>query len=343
MRRQTVALGLEWAKDWDRARLNAAIDRAEMLKRMRVEELKREAHAIGVQAGEKPRKSDWLEAILKAEFPALAAQPPSSQVARRARAGSRWLRWSGALGMAIIALAMVLTPFGAWRLSQAAQAALQAGGVWAEQTAGILRQSSEGLQSASGALDSSNQALRSVGTSLNDAQPLLSSIGDMLGSQAPDAISTARQSLTNAQSGAQSMDRVLSSLSFFGIGYNPEQPLAQGLADTADSLAPLPQALKDASNHLATTQKDISQVSQDVLQVSDDLANMSAQIEPVAEDLGREADQLDNLAASMDQAAGRTAIWIWAGAGLLELLLMIGASTQYVVWLVGRPESPAVR
>jgi len=339
MRRQAVALGFAWAGTWERARLNAAIHRAGTLKRMRVSELKREADAIGVQVGDKPRKTDWETAILRAEFPAPVDQSPTSQAARQTRPGSWLLRGSGALGMAIIALAMVLTPFGAWRLGQAAQAGLQAGGTQVEQTAGTLRQSSEGLQSASDALESSSQALRSVGTSLNDAQPLLSSIGDMLGSQAPDAISTARQSLINAQSGAQSIDRVLNSLRLFGIGYNPDQPLAQGLADAADSLAPLPQALTDASDHLATTQKDISQVSRDVVQVSDDLANMSAQIAPVAEELGREADQLDNLATSMHQAAGRIAIWIWVGAGLLELLLAKGAITQYAVWHVGRREN----
>lgn len=343
LRRQAVALGLVWAEGWDRARLNAAIDRAGKLKQLRVAELKRAAKAIGVEAGEKPRKADWLQAILRAEFPAPDVQAPLSQAGNLVGAGSRWLRWSGALGMVIIALAMLLIPFGAWRLSRAAQAGLQAGGVWAEQTAGTLRQSSEGLRAASGALNSSNQALRSVGTSLSDAQPLLSSIGDMLGSQVPDAISTARQSLINAQSGAQSIDRVLGSLSFFGVGYNPDRPLANGLAETADSLAPLPQALTDASGHLATTQKDISQVGQDVLQVSDDLANMSAQISPVAADLEREADQLDTLAASIDQAAGRIALWIWVGAGVLELLLLIGAGTQYAVWLIGRPNRPATK
>lgn len=336
LRRQAEDLGLVWAESWDRARLNAAIDRAGALKRMQVDELKQRAGALGVQPGEKPRKADWLKAILRAEFPAEPAKLPS-QSARPGGAGSWWLRWSGALGMAIIILAMLLTPFGAWRLSQASQAGLKAGGIWAEQTAGTIHQSSEALRAASSALDSSNQALRSVGTSLNDAQPLLSSIGDMLGSQLPDAITTARQSLVNAQSGAQSIDRVLNSLSFFGIGYNPDQPLAQGLAETADSLAPLPQALSDASDHLATTRDDISQVGQDVLQVSDDLANMSSQLGPVADDLEREADRLDKLASSLDLAAGRIGIWIWVGAGVMELLLLIGASTQYAVWLVGRP------
>ena len=234
--------------------------------------------------------------------------------------------------------ALVLLPLGAWRLSQAAATGLRVGGTWARHTAGTLRQSSDALASAADALDSSNQALRSVGSSLTDAQPLLVSIGDMLATQAPDAISTARQSLINAQSGAQSIDRVLGGLSFLGIGYNPDQPLAQGLADTADSLAPLPSALTDASRHLATTQNDIREVSLDVVQVSNDLADMSAQISPVAQDLASEADQLDGLADHMDAFADKISILIWAGTLLGELLLLNGAITQFAVWKVGKPE-----
>ncbi len=336
LRRKGAALGLGWAADGDRERLDIALHRAEELERMRVEDIKRHAGRLRVQPGDKPRKKDWLTAVLRAEFPAKPL--PSAGPTDHRRIGRPLLQWSGTAGMMVIALAMVLTPLGVWRLSRAGQAGLQAGGTWARQTAETLRKGSDGLDSASAALESSSQALRSVGTSLDEAQPLLTSIGDVLGNQAPDAISTARQSLINAESGAQSIDRVLRSLSFLGIGYNPDQPLAQALADTAESLAPLPTGLSDASDHLATTQTDIQHVSRDVVQVSDDLASMATQIAPVAEDLGRQADQLDELAASIELSAQRLPIWIWAGVVLVELLLLNGAITQYAVWTVGRRE-----
>jgi len=342
MRRQVVALGLPWVIEWDRQGLDAVLNRAHALNRMRVDELERQAKASGAQAGDKPRKKDWVTALLRAEFPDQVATTPPGGSPRRTRLGNWLLRSAGALGMAIIVLAMLATPLAAGRLIQIGQAGLRTGRAWATQTAGMLRQSSDGLHSASAALGSSNRALRSVGTSLSDAQPLLTSIGDVLGSQAPDAISTARQSLISAQSGAQSIDRFLRGLSILGFGYNPDQPLAQGLADTADSLAPLPTALSEASDHLATTQDDISHVSRDVVQVSDDLANMSAQIDTMALDLGNEADQLDGLAESMDRSADRLPFWIWIGAGVLEFLLWIGAVNQYAVWLLGRRERQGI-
>lgn len=334
LRSEIAAFGLTKTAGWDRERLTTALDRAHALKALKVVELKGRAQAAGAQVGDRPRKQDWLEALLQAEF--AASSPAEDHPAKAPGAGGTLLRWSAAMGMTLAVLAMVLLPLGAWRLNQVAAAGLRTGGTWARQTADTLRQSSGALTSAADALDSSNQALRSVGTSLADAQPLLASIGDMLGTQAPDAISTARQSLISAQSGAQSIDRVLGSLSFLGIGYNPDQPLARGLADTADSLTPLPGALSEASHHLATTQKDIGQVSLDVVQVSDDLGNMSAQISPVALELEREADQLEGLADRIDQTADRMSILIWAGTLLAELLLLNGAITQYAVWTVGR-------
>lgn len=340
LRRQVVALGLSWAADWDRERLQDALLRVETLKRIRAEELKRLAQEIGAQAGDHPRKQDWLVAVLKAEFPPLSPKQNSGKSARRLGVGERLLQLSGALGLVVIGVAMVIAPLVAWRLNQVGQTGLHVGETWAEQTADTLRKSSESLKSASAALESSNRALRSIGTSLDGAQPLLTSIGDVLGSQAPDAVSTARESLVNAQSGAQSIDRVLSSLSFLGIGYNPDKPLAQGLAETAESLAPLPGALSEASDHLAMTQKDLLQVSQNVVQVSDDVANMATQISPVAEDLGQEADQLDGLSGSIGMFAERLPIWIWGGAALVELVLVNAAITQYAVWVVGRRERP---
>lgn len=341
MRRRAASLGLPWADAWDRERLQPALERAERLQSMRVGELRAEAVRKSVRVGSKARKADWVTALLRAEFPARQSPPTVRGAPRRALA-ARLLQWSGALGIILFVLAALVVPVGAWRLSLAATAGLEVGGAWARQTAGTLQQSSQGLQSAANTLRSSNEALRSVGASLQDAQPLLASIEDVLGTQAPDAISTAHRSLVNAQSGAKSIDKVLSGLSFLGIGYNPEQPLAQGLADTADSLSPLPDALTEASGHLATTREDIGLVSQDVLGVSDDLADMSAQISPVAQDLGRQADSLDGLADRLDHAAGRISFWIWFGAGLAEFILIMGALSQYAVWLVGRREAGAL-
>jgi hypothetical protein len=334
MRRRAADLGLPWVSAWDGPRLNALLRRAQMLKDMRLGHLKQEAARIEVHGGERTRKADWVKAILAAEFPDTPTRPPAAWAARGG-APARLLRFSGAAGTVLLVAAMAVLPFGAWRLSQAARAGLLGVADWATNTGVVLRQSSLGLRSASEALRSSNQALRSVSTSLSDAQPLLGSVGEVLGTQAPEAISAARQSLINAESGAQAIDRVLKGLSLLGFGYNPDQPLAQGLAETANSLEPLPAALSRTSDHLQTTQDDLTQVTQDVVQVSDDLANMAAQISPVADDLRREANGMDQLAAGLTRSADGIRGWVWAATALLEVLFLLAAVTQYAVWSVG--------
>jgi hypothetical protein len=336
LRRRVSELGLGWARDWDRGRLEAVLRRAEALERLRVDDLKRMAAPAGGEVEGRPRKSDWVAAILRQEFPASPPVPIAERAAGRPVAAAWLLRISGALGLTLIVLSMALLPVGAWRLSRVVGDQLHSAGKWAQETAAVLRDSANGLTSASEALTSSNLALRSVGTSLSDAQPLLASVGEVLERQAPTAIATARQSLIDAEAGAQSIDRVLRGLSFLGIGYNPDQPLSRSLAETADSLQPLPAALSDAGEHLQTTQEDLGQVSQDVVRVSDDLANMAAQIAPMADDLDRQAGQVEGLGMSMNDLADRAPVWIWGGTALVELLLLIAAVTQYAVWVAGR-------
>jgi hypothetical protein len=332
MRSRAIELGLAWADAWDRPRLNAALARARALKRMRLAQLEREGTRIGVQAGDRPRKADWVKSILRAEFPS----PPEPTQPEHPVRGAWLLRLSGLLGMGLVVLVMVLVPLASWRLAQISQGAVKGAGSWAADTADTLRQSARGLRSASDALESSNLALRSVGASLDDTKPLLTSVGDVLGRQTPVAIEAARQSLVDAQSGAQAVDRVLRGLSILGIGYNPDQPLAEGLAETADSLEPLPAALSEASQHLRTTQTDLDQVSRDVVEVSDDLANMATQISPVADDLDHQADDLSGLGDDLVRLSDSLPGWIWGGTAALELVLLIAAVSQYSVWVVGR-------
>jgi len=317
------------------------LGRARALKKMRLDALQREAEGVGVKAGEKARKADWINALLVAEFPSGAARRSSGENGLGHVPMAGMLRLSGGLGLVLVGLAMALLPFGAWRLAELSRAGLSGTGMWASSTADTLRQSSVALQSASEALTSSGQALESASRGLDDAQPLLTSVGDVLGTQAPEAIATARQSLINAQSGAQAIDRVLVGLSLFGIGYNPDQPLAQGLADTADSLKPLPGALSDASDHLQITQRDLGSVSQDVAKVSADLADMASQLSPVAAELNSQADELEGLATALSRSADQAPLWIWGGTVVLELLLLIAGSTQYAVLALGRFPQPA--
>ncbi len=202
------------------------------------------------------------------------------------------------------------------------------------QTAGTLRQSAQSLNSAANVLLDTRTALDSVGTGLEDTDPMLVSVEGLLGKQVPEAISTAAHSLRDAQSGARTIDRALRALNILGIGYDPELPLDQSLAQTADSLEPLSPDLIQASLDLRTLRTDLGDVRRQAEQLSAGLDDMSAQLDPLADDLTKQADQLETAADEMQQAAEQSGRWAWVLAVVAEFLLGTMWLGQRVVWLM---------
>lgn len=224
--------------------------------------------------------------------------PPAATIpAPGTRPGlGRLLQLAGNFGMILSLIMAVLLPVGAWLAVPRLEARLAGISSQLLEVSELLDASSGALQGASNTLEDTSGGLATTQLTLANSQPLLDSVSDLLGSQAPETIRETRRALLGAQEGARAMDRVLRGLALLGLNYNPEVPLDESLAQTADSLEPLPGALIQVQNDIDIVQIDLKFLESDMGQVSDDLENLSDSLAPLAEKLETQSDSLKETA-----------------------------------------------
>jgi hypothetical protein len=299
------------------------------LEALTTEQLRREARAAGfsgVVSLQKAELIDRLEAQPKEAAAEAAAAPATPTPAASSLLGGL-MQAAGVIGLVVSLLLGLAAPVLGWRLGQRASQQLAAAAATSRSLATTFNHTHSSLASGAASLTSAGQALETVELSAINLEPLLESVGTLLGDELPGTIRTTQSALTAAEQGAAAMDRVLRGLAFFGLEYNPSQPLDESLAQTAESLSPLPQALALVEGDLRRSQADVQLLTADIALLVTDLDELAQDLETTADGLETYSDVLDQLAESLDVWAGRS---LWLGPVIGVAGLLVGAWSALV-------------
>lgn len=256
----------------------------------------------------------------------------------------RWigtvLRIVSAAGVILSLAGLVALPFLSLRLSADVERGLLASSLQARLLSESAGKAGDSLAQGGEAVLAAVGVLRSMEPMIGQTNELLDSVAELVGTQAPESIEASREGLLAARESAQAIDRVLEALSAIrfltGVTYDPEQPLADSLADVAATLDPLPADFRKVS-------EDLVGVTQDLDEAKGSLSNASASLELVAESLGdveedvqRWSADLAGLADMLEDGAPRARSMAWLVMAFMGLLLLWIAVSQYVAYVVAR-------
>lgn len=308
----------------------------EQLEAKTADQLRRRAKEAGLTGVGRLRKADLVDLLLAAEAPA----SPAPVTAPRGGGAGRWfgslVSLFGGVGLVVSLLLLLLGPLLSIRLGVWAESQLGSMAATARSLAATSRSSRSALSAGAASLHSARDTLLTVEDSLQNVDPLLTSVRGLLGEDLPATIDATETALLSAQQGAAAMDRVMRGLRLFGLDYNPELPLDQSLAATAEGLAPLPASLQAVEASLVTSQQDLTGVRNDLTGVASDLDDLAVEMDRTADSLSGYAGQLESGAEAMDDLSTRARLYGW----LLAALALLGsawlAALNYVMMVNGR-------
>ena len=306
-----------------------------------VAQLRKLAREAGITGVSDLRKAELVDRLveLEAEKEEIKPEPPSDKSDERILPARPYfgflLQLVGALGLLLSILAAIALPLAGARAGRFGADALSAGAETARQLALTVRTSRASIEAAASGLTNASQALNTVEQGLTNSDPLLGSVGELLGEELPVTIETTRAALIGAQGGAAAMDRVLRSLAFLGLEYDPEQPLDESMAETADSLEPLPDSLRGVEGDLAASREDLDAVRADLDELADDLQQLGEELGAMAASLEGYAGDLTRAGQGLERASQRApTVGRWVG-GLGAVIALGLAASQYVTIVVG--------
>lgn len=308
----------------------------ERLEAKTAEQLRRQARDAGLTGVGRLRKAELVELLLASEPPSAPVEVAESRDGGSGRLLGSLISFGGGLGLAVSLVLLVLGPLLLIRLGGWAELQLHSMAESARSLAATSRSSRSALSAGADSLHSAREALLTVEDSLQNVDPLLTSVRSLLGDDLPTTIDATETALLSAQQGAAAMDRVLRGLRLFGLDYNPELPLDQSLAATAQGLAPLPASLQAVEASLVTSQQDLTGVRTDLTAVAADLDDLAQEMDRTADSLSGYAGQLDLAAGAMDRLSERTRLVGWLLAILAVLASGWLAALNWVMVVNGR-------
>lgn len=311
-------------------------ERREQLEARKVDELRRQAREAGVANPGRLRKAELVDLLLAAQQPAAEVEAEPVRVGGTSRRLGGLVSFVGGLGIAFSLILLAVGPWFSVRFGHWAEGQLHSMADGARSLAVTSRSSRLALSAAAVSLHDARDTLLTVESSLENIDPLLVSTRDLLGDELPTTINATEAALRSAQQGAAAMDRVLRGLRLFGLDYNPELPLDQSLAATADGLAPLPASLQGVEQELVTSQQDLADVRTDLTTVASDLEDLAVELDQSAESLTGYAGQLRTGGEQMDDLAGRMPMYGWLLALAAAAASLWLATLNLVLWMSGR-------
>lgn len=317
--------------------------RREELEAQTVAQLRKLAREAGLSGVGELRKAELIDELLRLEAEEVEDRPPiepgpappvSVSLPRRPMAGAL-LQFAASVGLLLSLVFALVVPAGAVWAGRAAQGFLSDAAQGARELGTTIGGARGSLDAAALALEDSAGALREVEGGLANADPLLASVGDLLGDELPTTIEATRSALVNAQEGAAAMDRVLRGLRLLGVDYDPDQPLNQSLAETAESLEPLPASLEGVERDLSTSRQDLSAIGDELDTVRQDLVILSEEIGTVADSLAGYSGELRRAGETLDRSAEAAPAAGWIAGVLLALSALTSLAAHYAAFTVG--------
>jgi hypothetical protein len=352
--------GITEAAGLNKRELAWLIHRYDMLAARTAEELRRSAESMEIPGAKRLKKRDLVVACLEHEFASISQKNavsagqldplsigaeswPTAPSIRSFRA-ARWLgvllKASSTLFIFITTLALVLMPLFFIRSLEPAQSLLTAVQSSTTKALVLIDSLSLALENTGVVIESSADSLISVSQVLADSRPLIDSTGVLLGSALPDSIVAAQEGLLQAEDSARALDQLLRGLATFGlitgVRYDPEVPLHEGIADTAEGLDPLPDALIEVRDQVVTATDDLDMLIRNLRSTANAMRTLNVDIqgqERQLEGLQQTIKQLDRNLEGIEQDLPITFLLV----GLVTELLLFGLlATQIAVFVVGQ-------
>jgi hypothetical protein len=324
------------------------------------DELRRRAIEIDLPQAKQLAKTKLVVAYLEQELKSLAEKqvsgeavepvgppkerplPTSPPVSRFL--ASRWLgtllKTSSAFFILLTSLSILLTPILLMRSIQPARTGLSGANKSLLGALTLIDGLSTALDDTIEAIDSSANSLQSVSQVLKASEPLIDSSSVLLGTALPDSIKATQEGLLQAEDSARALDQVLRGLAALGpltgVRYDPDVPLHEGIAGTAEGLDPLPEALIDVRDKLVLSTADLDDLSRNLLATAADMRRLNTDIKGQEAQLGRIESSIENLSGILEQAEQRLPALFWIVGLVVELLLVGFAATQVAVLTVGQ-------
>lgn len=220
-----------------------------------------------------------------------------------------------------------------WRFESQAVRSLDEGAGLLDRT---LTASGELIHIISGILDDSTasvalieKTMQNAAEAMKSSAKMTESVGEMFEGELSLVVEKTQQSISGVQSSAKVIDgtlRILSAVPFLGVGYKPEVPLQDSIAEVSESLEPVPGSLKTVGADMATMAKDIGGMEPGLKDLATQLGDIRTELESSKSILKEYSDILAELQNRLGQirrslpVAVRVVAW---GVTLLLIWLMI--------------------
>ena len=325
-----------------------------------VDELQRRAAALDLPGSKRLPKTQLIVRYLEHELETQAAKPSSGadvetsvqpigrpiphptleEKPARSRMLGTLLKSSSAFFVLISLAFMLLTPLWLMRTAAPARSVLSRAKVSLRGVDGLLDGLSLALTDSIEAIDSAAESLQSVSQVLDDSEPLIDSSSVLLGTALPDAIRATQDGLLQSEDSARALDQVLRGLAALrpltGVRYEPEVPLHEGIAGTAEGLDPLPEALVDVRDRLLSATSDLDDLSRSLRSTAADMRKLNTEIQAQEVQLARVKSSIENLSVGLDTLEQNLTRLFWIVGLMVEILFAGIALTQVAVFLVGQ-------
>ena len=236
-----------------------------------------------------------------------------------------------AVGLVLSLVGLVFVARASRGIAANTQDALEVIASTLETTSEMLALIDKTLGETADAVGTARTTTLDIRQTLQATDAMLTSLTGMLGSDLPEVVTSTQASLESAQASAQVIDGVLLGLNAIapltGVSYNPDQPLAESLAEVETSLDSLPGTFTEIAKDVSAAQDDLGVVEDDLNALADDLADIEASLKEAQEVITDYRAQVDDLTARVSDLQERVPRWVRAATlGAIFVLVWLALS-----------------
>lgn len=235
-------------------------------------------------------------------------------------------------------------------LTQNLQNALQSTNETLSTTIDGLTVTDRSLTTAIINLNSLRTTLQATGRAINNTTPMVSTLTTLMAEDLPHTITTTQTSLITAQSSAQLIENVLTTITSFplvpGEPYRPSTPLHVSLGEVSESLEPLVESFESMESSLRSTRGNMILIEAEFNIMARQVDQINASITSARLVVNQYKLTVTDLQEQVDRLQERLPVWM----DMLALFLSFGfvwlAITQVGLFMQGlammqMPPAPA--
>lgn len=156
---------------------------------------------------------------------------------------------------------------------------------------------------AADGIDTLVSAAQNTEDSLGGVATLADDTASALGAEIPEAVEAIRTTMPALIESAELVEDALSTLSFLGVGFDPQNPPAASLREVDERLADVAEVLRDGSGQISVIGADLSDLEADVASLTFNLERLDANLDRATSLVGTYTATTRNITALVDDTA----------------------------------------